>query len=66
MSGIVGIFNLNGQPVEKSDVARMATSLKRRGPDSSGIWCEGAVGFGHTMLWNSPESKFEQLPTINS
>ena len=66
MSGIAGIYNLDGQPVERSDVARMAATLKRRGPDGSGVWCEGAVGLSHTMLWNTPESLHEQLPLVNA
>jgi asparagine synthase (glutamine-hydrolysing) len=66
MSGIVGIYNLDDQPVERTDVKRMVATLERRGPDGSGLWCQGAVGLGHTMLWNTPESLHEQLPLINT
>lgn len=66
MSGIAGIFNLDGQPVDVNDLQAMLTTLKLRGPDGSDVWCEDQVGLGHTMLWNSPESKHEQLPMINT
>jgi len=66
MSGIVGIYNLDGKPVERTDVKRMVATLGRRGPDGSELWCEGAVGLGHTMLWNTPESLHEHLPLVNA
>ena len=64
MSGIVGIYNLDGQPVERSDVARMVSTLERRGPDGSGSWSEGSVGLGHTMLWNTPEEGIDNTSTF--
>lgn len=62
MSGIVGIYHLDNQPVDHEDLNSMATSLAHRGPDDVGIWQEGCVGLGHRMLWTTPESLGEKLP----
>lgn len=64
MSGIVGIYHLNQCPVESHDLSRMVDVLAHRGPDGADIWCNGAVGFGHRMLWTTPESLHEQLPLV--
>jgi asparagine synthase (glutamine-hydrolysing) len=65
MSGIVGIYNLDGRPVEQTDIKRMVDSIAHRGPDGSGIWTDGSVGLGHQMLWTTPESLQEKLPLTN-
>ena len=62
MSGILGIYNLNDQSVNRHDLVRMMDVLTHRGTDGSGIWQEGAIGLGHRMLWSTPESLLEQLP----
>ncbi len=65
MSGIAGIYYLDGRPVEKMDLQRMLDSIAHRGPDGSGIWTDGPVGLGHHMLWTTPESLNEKLPLTN-
>ena len=65
MSGIAGIYYLDGRPVERTDVERMVDSIAHRGPDGSGVWTDGSVGFGHRMLWTTPESLHEKLPLTN-
>ncbi|HEC61986.1 MAG TPA: lasso peptide isopeptide bond-forming cyclase [bacterium] len=65
MSGIVGIFYLDGRTVETTDLERMVESITHRGSDGSGAWHKGTVGLGHRMLWTTPESLLEQLPMVN-
>ncbi len=65
MSGICGIFNLNGAPVTRSEIQNMAATLQRRGPDETGTWHQGSVGLGHTMLRTTPESLHEHPPVVN-
>jgi len=65
MSGIAGIYYLDGRPVETTDVVRMVDSIAHRGPDGSGVWTDGPIGFGHRMLWTTPESLHEKLPLTN-
>jgi asparagine synthase (glutamine-hydrolysing) len=65
MSGIMGIYNLDGRPVECQDLRRMLDALAHRGKDGAEIWCHESVGFGHRMLWTTPESLLEKLPLVN-
>lgn len=62
MSAIVGIYYLDQRPVESQDLSRMVDTLAHRGSDGVHIWRDGHVGFGHRMLWTTPESMHEKLP----
>jgi asparagine synthase (glutamine-hydrolysing) len=62
MSGIVGIVNLDGSPVDRDLLFRMTDFLSLRGPDASEVWSEGNVGFGHTMLRAVSEAETEHQP----
>jgi asparagine synthase (glutamine-hydrolysing) len=66
MSGIVGLWRLDGQPVARAELMRMAESLAHRGPDGGGVWNDGAVGLAHRMLRTTPESFREWLPLANA
>ncbi|MGB3560233.1 MAG: lasso peptide isopeptide bond-forming cyclase, partial [Geitlerinemataceae cyanobacterium] len=66
MSGIVGIFNLDDRTVDRQQLDRMVDVLAHRGPDGANIWSEGSVGFGHRMLWTTPESLLETFPLANT
>jgi asparagine synthase (glutamine-hydrolysing) len=66
MSGIVGIYCLDDRPVDRQDLEKMVDVLVHRGPDGADIWIDGSVGFGHRMLWTTPESLFEKLPLIKN
>ncbi len=51
MCGINGRVNYrSGAPVEAVALTAMADRLRHRGPDDSGVWTEGPVGFGHRRL----------------
>lgn len=62
MSGIVGIVNLVGKPIDRELLRRMTDFMAYRGPDAQEIWIDGHVGFGHTMLRTTIESEREQQP----
>ena len=62
MSGICGIFNLDGKPADADLLARMSTALAHRGRDREGHWLEGAAGLAHRMLWTTPEAVRETQP----
>jgi len=66
MSGIVGIYYLDGRSVDQKSLRGMVDILAHRGPDGSDLWCEDSVGLGHRMLWTTPESLWEKLPLVNS
>lgn len=62
MSGFFGIFNRKGKQVDKEIANIMFDGMSNWKPDEKGIWSKGSVAFGHAMLWNTPESKFEHFP----
>ncbi|MGB5136191.1 MAG: asparagine synthase-related protein [Prochlorococcaceae cyanobacterium] len=62
MSGVFGLFNQDGKPVERGELAAMASLLERRGPDRTDAWAEGPVGLGLTLLTTTPELAFELQP----
>ena len=62
MSGIVGILNLNGSPVDSRLLTRMTDALAHRGPDGIGYWAKDGVGMGHLMFCTTPEAEYEKQP----
>ena len=62
MSGIVGIVNLDGAPVDRELLWSMTRHLAPRGPDAQEVWVQGPVGLGHTMLRTTRESAVERQP----
>lgn len=62
MSGIAGIVKLDGSPVDRAEIKALTAQLRRRGPDREGVWAEGNVGFGHTLLRTTPELEHGSQP----
>jgi asparagine synthase (glutamine-hydrolysing) len=62
MSGIVGIINLDGVPVDRELLLRMTNYLGFRGPDAQHIWGDGNAGLGHTILRTTREAETEKQP----
>ena len=62
MSGIVGIINTDGAPVDRDLLGRLTGFLTYRGPDAQAVWIDGHVGFGHTMLRTTDEAVNERQP----
>ena len=62
MSGIVGIVNLDGKPIDQALLHRMTQFMAFRGPDAQDTWVDNHVGFGHAMLRTTEESLREKQP----
>jgi asparagine synthase (glutamine-hydrolysing) len=62
MSGIAGIINLDGAPVDPRLLERMTDSMAFRGPDKQQVWQRNQIGFGHTLLRTTDESADESQP----
>jgi asparagine synthase (glutamine-hydrolysing) len=62
MSGIVGIINLDGRPVEAPLLRRMTDFMTYRGPDAREIRLEGPTGFGHALLQTAEDCRPEAQP----
>jgi asparagine synthase (glutamine-hydrolysing) len=52
MCGIAGVLALdrNTTRVEERQLRAMAAALSHRGPDGTGVWIDGPIGFAHTRL----------------
>ena len=50
MCGIVGILNLNEQPIDKNILINMTNEVTHRGPDGDGYYVNKNIGFGHKRL----------------
>jgi asparagine synthase (glutamine-hydrolysing) len=66
MSGIAGVYFLDGQPVTADAIGRMTGAMTHRGPDGLTTWHDDAVGLGHAMLHATPESLHETQPLVHS
>lgn len=62
MSGIAGIVNLDGAPVDRAIVDRMEQLLHARGLDSQGQWIDGNVALVHALFATTDESLGERQP----
>ncbi len=66
MSGIFGIFNLDGRPVKQECLNHIQNAMRYWGPDGSSTWIQSSIGLGHLMMFNTPESIAEVLPLHHS
>jgi asparagine synthase (glutamine-hydrolysing) len=66
MSGIAGIFCLDGGRADERKLSKMARALVPRGPDGIRIWVGGAVGLVHGHFYTTPEELGEEQPISDS
>ncbi|MDY0131690.1 MAG: asparagine synthase (glutamine-hydrolyzing) [Desulforegulaceae bacterium] len=50
MCGICGIYNLDNNPVQKTQIEKMNSVMVHRGPDAGGILIDKNIGLGHRRL----------------
>ena len=50
MCGLVGVFHLDGDPVDLSLIQSLAVAISHRGPDGEGVFVEDYIGLGHRRL----------------
>ena len=50
MCGILGIYNLEGSPINKESLVEMGNQISHRGPDGEGIYIQNNLGFVHKRL----------------
>ena len=65
MSGIFGLWNLDGRPVEPELLAKMSGTMAHRAPDGEGQWIDGPVGLGCQLMRVTPESLTETQPLVS-
>jgi asparagine synthase (glutamine-hydrolysing) len=62
MSGISGLFYLDGRNAEKPAIEGITKAMRHRGPDGFSVWAQGPVAFGHNLFRTTPESTFDKQP----
>jgi len=62
MSGLAGLWNLDGRIAQRELLARMSAALQHRGLDGEGLWCDGAAALACQLLRVTPESLHETQP----
>ena len=65
MSGICGVINCTGAPVDIGLLKRMAQAAAYRGPDGINYWVDDNVGFAHLAFNTTPEAIGEEQPLTN-
>ena len=66
MSGILGVWNLDGRPIEPTLLSQLAKRLAHRGPDGEGLYADGSVGLASRLFRVTPESAAETQPFVHS
>jgi asparagine synthase (glutamine-hydrolysing) len=66
MSGILGIWYLDGRPVDRFELARLSATLRHRGPDADGFQIDGSVGLACRLARIAPESTVETQPVADA
>jgi asparagine synthase (glutamine-hydrolysing) len=64
MSGIVGIWNLDGRPLDPAVLSAMSASISHRGSDGEGQHIDGPVGFACQHRWVTVEEIGERQPLV--
>ena len=65
MCGIVGEVRFDSNPADPTLLDRMNTAHSSRGPDGTGLWIQGPLGFGHRRLKIMDLSVRAQQPMID-
>ncbi|MBI3454387.1 MAG: hypothetical protein HY002_01180 [Candidatus Rokubacteria bacterium] len=66
MSGILGIWNLDGRPVDRALLAELSATLAHRGPDGEGLWRRGSIGLACRLFRVTPEAARESQPLVHA
>ncbi|HWF83635.1 MAG TPA: asparagine synthetase B, partial [Vicinamibacterales bacterium] len=66
MSGLVGLWHLDGRPADQRIVASLASVIAHRGGDHSGIWSDGPASFACQLQRVAPQSATECQPITDS
>jgi asparagine synthase (glutamine-hydrolysing) len=66
MSSICGYWNFHEPIIGDSQIQLMVDRLNHWKADYTDNWNDEEIGFGHLMLYNTPESLTEKLPFYNT
>ncbi|MFW2440853.1 MAG: asparagine synthetase B, partial [Arenicellales bacterium] len=66
MGGIAGILNLDGRPVDNSQLESITIRSANRGIDGIGYWKQGNIGFGLLAQRLTPTAQIDSFPCLHS
>jgi asparagine synthase (glutamine-hydrolysing) len=66
MSGIVGLYNIDGREIDPEVFDRMMLLLGPWGPDGTAKWLGGSVALGHGAFHTTPEDRGEVQPLADA
>ena len=66
MSGIAGVWNLDGRPLDPALLLTIGSRQAHRGPDAAGHWTQGPIGLACQILRVTPQSAAEVLPLVDA
>jgi asparagine synthase (glutamine-hydrolysing) len=66
MSGVAGIVDFGGRPVDPMEIENMLDIMDYRAVDGRGTWDGATVVLGHCMTHTTPESREATLPLSNA
>jgi asparagine synthase (glutamine-hydrolysing) len=66
MSGIAGLWNLDGRPIEPALLAAIGSRQSHRGPDGEGHWIEGSIGLSCQTLGATRQGAGETVPLVHT
>ena len=67
MCGIVAILDASGKPTSAAELERVLDTIRHRGPDGMGTWCEvDGVGLGHVRLAVIDLSRESDQPFVSN
>ena len=62
MSGIAGVFNIDGRPIAPEVFQGVVDAIAHRGPDGVATWASGNVALAHAQFVTTPEDEGVQQP----
>ena len=65
MSGILGLWNLDGRPADQGGLAALSATIAHRGRDAAGVRVDGDAGLACRLARVTPESAFETQPVVD-
>jgi asparagine synthase (glutamine-hydrolysing) len=65
MSGLAGLWNLDGRTAEHDGAAALAHPLSHRGTDQRGIWADGPLALACQLLRAAPEAARDCQPAVD-
>jgi asparagine synthase (glutamine-hydrolysing) len=66
MSGIAGIWNLDGREIDRDVFDRVMLLMRPWGPDGTATWLDGNVALGYGAFHTTPEAAAESQPLSDS